>query len=308
MSAHDGLPRHRFGDIEFPGETTELHLQIRHHVHEYPHAPGGAPEKLGRALYRVTVRIPFHATFPGYPGLYPDAMNKMRGYADQLTTLQFRHPTAGEFPAFITSFRQVKNAKVRSGELVDAEFLEDQAATFALAALTSNTGPSTIGPTAAQFATAFATARKDLAPTANDLALFDAIQQTVNSVLAYKDTSQLYGNRYGAAVQQLINQCAQFDQLQSMQDARAWPVIDVLMDLWAAAVTISNDLQNKRAQLATYTVPFPQSIIQIATTLYGDASRQGDILSLNPIDDPARVPVGFPIRYYPPTQQQLTGS
>jgi hypothetical protein len=42
MSAADFQPRTQFGDIQFPSEMTHLRMQFRHHVHEYPHTPGGS--------------------------------------------------------------------------------------------------------------------------------------------------------------------------------------------------------------------------------------------------------------------------
>jgi hypothetical protein len=304
MSAHDGLPRTKFGDIEFPGEVTHLRLVFRHHVHEYPHSPGGSPEKLGRGLYRVSITAQFHDRFPLYPGLYPDALNRMRGYAELGATLTLRHPTVGEFPAFITSWDQVKSGKVRSGEQVEIEFLEDQSASFALTAISELQHLTAVGPTAQQLATDLAATQKDLTLSANDISIFAALQTAANAVVALKDTSLLYGNRYVAAVAQMINLCQQIDALPSMQDARAWPVIDTLRELWALGVDASNDAQAQQVKMSTYIVPYTQSVIEIAIALFGDASKQTDILSLNPIDDPSRVLAGTRIRYYPPTPQQ----
>jgi len=303
MSAHDGLPRTKFGDVEFPGEVIDLDGEGRHHAHEYPHAPGGAPEKLGRRLYRVTIEAPFHATLPLYPGLYPDGMNTMRGYFEQQATLQLTHPTAGQFPAFITRWKQKKSAKVRSGELVSMDFLEDQAASFALAALTTSTGASALEPTAAQLQSDLAAAQNDIQLSPADASLFDALQASVNSVLALQDTANLYGNRLNASLAQMVNLCSQIDGLTSLQDARAWPVIDTLRNLQALGIKIQNDQLAQQVNLALYTVPFTQPVLQLALTLYGDASKQSDLLSLNQINDPMNVRAGTSIKYYPPQQQ-----
>ncbi len=98
VTAQTGLPQTQFGDIKFPGETHHVSLVLRHHVHEYPHSPGGNVEKLGRSLYKVTVRGNFQATFPAFPDLYPNGMNTLRGYAEQMQTLTFVHPTIGSNP------------------------------------------------------------------------------------------------------------------------------------------------------------------------------------------------------------------
>lgn len=313
MSAFDFQPRHKFGDVEFPSANTRVRLVFRHHVHEYPHSPGGSPEKLGRALIQVTCRVSFQATFAAYPDLYPGGMNKIFGYAAKGTTLPFTHPSRGTFPAFITNWDQEWEAKCRSGESVDIEFLEDQEASYALAATSSTTFSQAIAISAAQLAADLQAARQggfggDLTPSAGGLGVFDALQNAVNAVTALQDTATLYQNRYSAAVDQVVGLCRQIDQMDSMQDVRAWPIIDDLRAVWSLSVRLQNDLQSQQAQLKTYTVPYPQSLAQIALTLYGDASRISDLTSLNPIDDVTNVPAGTQIRYYPPTPQAVAAA
>lgn len=303
MSAFDFQPRHKFGDVEFPSSNTRVRLVFRHHVHEYPHSPGGSPEKLGRALVQITCRVSFQATFGGYPDLYPAGMNTMFGYASQGATLNFTHPSRGTFPMFITNWDQEWEAKCRSGEFVDIEFLEDQEASDAVAATTDTTFSQTMAISAGQLAADLAATQADLAPTSTDLDVFDALQSAVNAVTAFKDTSTLYQNLYSSKIDQVIRLCNQVDQLTCMQDVRAWPLVDDLRTLWSASVRVQNDLQSQQAQLKTYNVPYPQSLAQIALTLYGDASRISDLTSLNALDDVTNVPAGIQIQYYPPTPQ-----
>lgn len=306
MSAHDGLPRTQFGDVAFPGETHDVDGEFREYTHEYPHAPGGAPEKLGRRLYVVTVRGNFQATFTGYPDLYPNGMNKLRGYFELGATLPFTHPTIGTFPAFITRWKQVKTARLRSGESVDITFKEDQAASFALAATVVSADDTAMAPTAAQLARELALVKDDLTVTPTDLSVFDALQVAVNDVVAIRDTSSLYGNLYASKIDQVARLCAELDAAASMQDARAWPVVDILHEVWAASIRLQRDLQSQRAELATYVVPYTMPISTVALNLFGDASKASDILPLNSdrIDDPLRIRAGTQIRYYPLSAQE----
>lgn len=310
MSAHDNLPRSQFGSIIFPGEAHVVDGEYRHHIHEYPHSPGGAPEKLGRKLYRVQVRAPFHNTFPAYPNLYPEGMNTMRGYFEQGVTLPFTHPTVGTFPAFITRWRQSKSAKVRSGETVDFDVLEDQGPSFALTDTVVQAGPTALQPTADQLASDLEQVRAQLTLSHNDISVFDALQAAVSAVLAVQDTKQLYSNLFAAKIEQTISLCQQLDASMNLQDPRAWPLVDDIQAIWVQAQRISNDLHQTNLTLQHYTVPFTMPVLQIAINLYGDASRQGDILSLNSnkIDDPLRVPAGTDIQYYPRTPQDTIAS
>jgi hypothetical protein len=316
-TAAAGLPSTQFGDVKFPSEMTRLHFAGDHHIHKYPHSPGGAPEKLGRGLYHCTIRASFQATLPGYPDLYPNGMNKIRSYAEFQSTLPFQHPSMdGTFPAFIVNWDQAKDAKILSGEKVDIEFLEDQEASFALAAIAVTADDTAVAATSQQLSsTLFALAGPPdgtggpvvLQLRQADFGLFAALQTAVNAMLAFRDQAQLYGNRYAAAVQNVLNLCSQIDSLGSMQDARAWPVIDVLRQLQAQAVGTQQDLQNQQAKLKKYNVPFTQPLMQISMTLYGDTSNFEQLLALNAgsFDNAMQVPAATPILYYPPTVQQL---
>lgn len=297
------LPQTQYGDLRFPGEVINRTFVGRHHVHEYSHVPGGALEKLGRGLIKVTVRSPFENRFSGFPGLYPDGLNTIAGWAMQQATLPFVHPSGGSFPATIINFDQQKTGKLLSGEKLTLEFLEDQPASYAVSAITSNTN-SGLAPSADQFASTVAISRSVLQFSPSDLSLIDAINATVNSILAYKDTAELVGNRYAAAVTRLLGQLQQLDGALSMQDARAWPCVDAIRQMQGQAIQIKKDLQSQAIPLRKYVVPSTTSVLQIAINLYGDASRQGEILANNNLTNPLRVQAGTPILYYPPTANQ----
>lgn len=297
------LPQTQYGDLKFPGEVTDLSFVGRVHVHEYSHVPGGAVEKLGRGLVKVTVRSPFENRFNGFPGLYPDALNTIRGWAFQQATLPFVHPSAGSFPATIVNFNQNKTGRLLSGEKVTLEFLEDQPASFALAAITSDTN-SGLSPSADQFASTVAISRSVLQFSPSDLSLIDAINNTVNAILGLKDTAELVGNRYAAMVTRLLGQLQQLDGALSMQDARAWPCVGALRQMQGQVLQIQKDLQSQAMPLRKYVVPSTTSVLQIAINLYGDASRQVEILANNNLTNPLRVQAGTPILYYPPTANQ----
>lgn len=303
MSAADTLPRTQFGDIAFPAATHVVHGHGRHHVHEYPHTPGGSPEKLGRGLYRVTIRGLFHDRFKAYPGLYPGGMARLRSYYEKQSTLTLVHPSLGSIPAFITEWTQAKDAKVRSGEVVDIDFLEDSLLAFLdISGFVAQSQASL-----QQLANVIANNLSDQAIRnavtfgPKDQSLFDALQGAVNSVLAVRDTANMYGNLLGAKVAQMISLCQQVDRATSLQDPRAFAIVDSVHDLWQAGVQISLDLQNKRTQLRIYQVPALQTMSAIASHLYGDASRTSDLIALNGASapNPLRVAPGTMINYYP---------
>jgi hypothetical protein len=59
-SPFDQLQAASFAGYIFPWSRIRVSCSLRDHVHIYPHAPGGQPEKLGRNLYEFHFTCPFH--------------------------------------------------------------------------------------------------------------------------------------------------------------------------------------------------------------------------------------------------------
>ena len=78
MPLFDNLERASFAGYAFPVSDVEVTGGLRDHVHEYPHSPGGAPEKLGRKLYEFSFTSPMLAGFPRYPKLWPETAASLR--------------------------------------------------------------------------------------------------------------------------------------------------------------------------------------------------------------------------------------
>lgn len=324
QSALDGLPRTSFGSLVFPCAHHRLRGSFRKHRHEWPHRPAGASEKLGRGIYSISVRGEFHDTLDAYPDLYPRTINDLQLMYEQGTTATFVHPTVGRFNAFISEWDRYTDPRVRSGEVVDMEFEEDQNSNFLTQDIINSAHFASLGPSADEVANQLAAVQAQLVlpppvtgvslppsviaaqlnVTTADLSLFDALQTVANDIAGIGDTASLYGNLVSAKAQQLANICAEIDQSLSMQDARAYYLVDAIHNLWELAVRIQQDSQQKRVLIQTYFVPTTMPLTSIANALYGDASRAEDLLALNQIDDPLRVPAGTPISYYPATTSQ----
>jgi prophage DNA circulation protein len=304
--AADLLPQTQFGDIIFPAESHVIHGSGRKHIHEYPHRPGGAPEKLGRGLYTISIKGLFHNKFPKYgPALYPAAMNLLRAMYEAQETHDLVHPSVGTIKAFISDWRQSKTARVRSGETVDIEFQEDS---LELHSATEFFDAAQSGAFADKTAALAAQANDiqnffDFGFSQNDVALFDAIQNVGNSILALRDTADIYGSRLGAELDRMANLCSKLvDESAALSNPAAWPIVDILRDLWAAALSASKDLQSKRKPLQTFVVPRTMSIIEVSTILYdGDGTRSDDLLALNGarVVSAVAVRAGTSILYYP---------
>ncbi len=105
MAAFDALLRASFLDYPFPVQDIDVKGGLRDHVHEYPHAPGGAPEKLGRKLYEFTFTCPFLTGLRGYPKLWPETLATLRIFFEGQNTGDLVVPTIGTINTFGGSFQ-----------------------------------------------------------------------------------------------------------------------------------------------------------------------------------------------------------
>ncbi|HSY22310.1 MAG TPA: DNA circularization N-terminal domain-containing protein, partial [Polyangiaceae bacterium] len=209
----DTLPFTSFNGIVFMAERIKLYSTGRQHIHEFPHAPGGAPEKLGRGLWYLSVQANFQTTFAAYPNLYPDAMLSLRRMYEAQITGTFVHPTSGQFDAFISKWDQdYEPGRIRSGEKVQIEFLEDQRSLF-LTQATENVASTQMAMAQSNVDAGLAALKDTLRMTPTDLSVFDAVRAAVNTVQSLQSTVSLYSQILNAKAQELVSNCQQADQL-----------------------------------------------------------------------------------------------
>jgi prophage DNA circulation protein len=289
-TAFEQLPRPSFAGIEFPYETMRIRGGLRDHVHEYPHAPGGAPEKMGRKLYEFEFNCQFQTTFAAYPGLWPKRLAKLRHMWESELTATLVVPTIGKIDAYAFDWEQEATAKILSGERVQIKFREDQSSAFLIEQfITVQT--NRIKTKGDRFA-------KEAAKVTPRESLFDSITDAANSVLAVVDTVQTYGNLVEAKLLLLSQLCKEADQrLDVLNDVTKWQLLDALHDLWASSNELNKNIQKKLGKLVPFKLPFPMSIQDLATQFYGDTERVVELLQLNPIEDPFLIPAGFELRY-----------
>lgn len=300
--ALDAQRQTAFNGIPIPVSSIELHSRGRQHLHEFPHSPGAAPEKLGRGIWHLTVDASFQVVFAKYPTSYPGDMLALRALYEQQITATFQHPNGDDFPAFIAGWRQHWNPRLRSGERVQIEFLEDQRTTFLAAPSSTATQGASIATQQGALDAQLAAIQAQLLVSSNDVSIFDALRAASNAVASLSGSVQLYTSLVQAKCAQLQAVCAQVEQLPSMQSPLAIGILDPLHNIWAAATSITQSAQAAQ-RLGRWTVPQTMTLNAIARTLYGDASRYADLASLNgaTIRDPNSVPAGTVILYYLPS-------
>lgn len=301
ITALDKLPPASFSGIKFPYARRRIRGAERHYVHKYPHAAGGAPEKLGRDLYQVTFEANFQDRFPKYPNLYPIALDQLRVLFESGTTDTLVVPGMAAIQAFCVNWDRDLNVRIRSGELVELVFLEDQSSAFAVAALVNLASPQ-VDTQAARMAAELASIKAQLsvAQAAHLSSLMDGIQDAVNAITAVQSQADAQAAYISARCQQVQSMCQQLDAADPFKQPKNAALIDSMHDVWASANALAQDLANHNLTLQTFVTPMLMSASQVSSAIYGgDATKATQLVALNSITDPSTIPANTPIVYYP---------
>ena len=289
-AAFDGRPRASFAQISFPITKVSVKGAGRQHIHEYPHANGGQPEKLGRKLYVIHMHALFYDVFDSYGNLWPQKLNMLVDQFEAQNTQPLVVPTVGVIQAFCTSWnREADFAKVRSGEAVDLEFQEDpgdQSDAF----FVNNVG---------QGAAAAVTRAVLLAPSypTAPLGVLQSIQSAISALTAPVNQASMFGASLLNQVNGILALFKQADSSPALQNPINWPITAELHNAAAAVVQYSNALALKSGVPMLYTVTKLSSVGEVSTAIFGDATHAVEILQTNAIDDALAIPAGTSIRY-----------
>jgi prophage DNA circulation protein len=288
----DWKPKWHFGPIRWITTSARLHLAVRNHVHEYPHTPGGKPEKMGRKLYEITVEGIFesNALDPGYAnGL--DQLGVFRTLVEDETTEDLVIPWVGTVRAFCEDLEITERNTNRSGLAFTAKFLEDWDFEFPIEQfLKMDVRP--LGGALENYKK-----QKSLLDSVNEV--FETINDVANTIFGYRDQFYLYRSLVDSKIQFFEQLCRDADEVRDeLKDPKNLLFLESFGDLWSAIRDLATDMDSKGAELKYYTTPMVMSLQEIAVAIYDNANRSLDLLGLNPIEDPYTIPAGTRIRYY----------
>jgi prophage DNA circulation protein len=289
MPIFDTLIPAAFRGIKFPLRSVTVRGGLRDHVHEFPHANGGLPEKLGRKLYDIRMTASFHVTFRRYPDLWPKGINDLFAAFESGETHDLAIPTLGTIRAYAVDWSKVSDARARSGEEAEFSFREDSAQ----ATLQGNLHVGSIDKLAAEYER-FAKPAEASRAQAGDL--LDSLQGAVNAVTSVKDQLELQSNLVAARLNKVAGLCRDLDETVKYFDEPVnHAVKDALHDLWFAALTLAVDVSRRVASPRIYLVPTLMPVTTIAASALGDGSRAVEIMQLNALEDPFAVRPGTEI-------------
>jgi prophage DNA circulation protein len=294
-----------FAGIQFPFKSYRVKGAIRKHVHEYPHSPGGALEKLGRSLYEIVVSVDFVAGYshPKYRQMITD-LGVLRGLFEDQVTEKLHIPHIGTIEACAEEWTEDvvnTNRNTVKGEL---KFVEDQSSAFLVLESIQVSG-NALAEKYDNFVIARDKAKSPLemakigAPAMPGQSIFSKIDNAALAVLSIKDQADLYGSLVVSKIDGFAGLLREADaQVKSLNEPPYYELREALHELWATTLQIGRDIQNRDEFLKEYTVPVTMSVGQIASAIYGDAEQGVQIMQLNVLKNPLAVPAGTTIRYY----------
>jgi prophage DNA circulation protein len=284
-----------FEGIVFPYTEITRELDIRYHVHEYPHMPGGAPEKLGRKLWSFRIESPFHGDLlpEKYRELWPQNLAKLINMFEEQKTGDLVLPQVGvPIRAFYTGGKFTLRTSNTSGESASMTFLEDSERARLI--------DSIIAIKSAGLVKVQEASKDEIAKLpSQERGIFDTIMQAVSSVLAYKDQFDLYSNLLEAkclAVIQMLRTVIATNK--TLLDPGKFLLLDLMHELLTETIGVYKDQQSKGLATTTYTVERDTTLSNLSFVLFKTSGRAAELMALNAIEDPTVIKQGTSIRYY----------
>lgn len=313
MAFFDQVQPCSFGGFKFPIDAIDVRGGIRDHVHVFPHADGGAPEKLGRKLYEITLSAIFDEGLGlTYPELYPLTLWQLRMLFERSTTADLVLPNLGTIKAYCRDWPQSWKAGVRSGERAQLTFVEDPQVTalFNHGQVDLDSFETMLGDLddfnvrAQQSADRLAAQQQSTVPGgALDLTQCSLVDPDLVSQMAsvFGEIAALRGSAELALtlLEQKVAALAQYaSQIEgTVTSPFDYELLYVMQDMVAASVAFRDNKVASLGSIKTYVTPRRMTAMEIASAIYGDSSRTMDVLDLNPITDAFNVPPNTAIHY-----------
>jgi hypothetical protein len=286
------LDQFKFAGVNIPFQSITVRGGVRDHVHEFPHAAGGAPEKLGRKLYEVEVNARFFSGLVQQQYLWPLQLNQLMKVWERQDTQDLQLPSIGTIKAYCINWTRTLAVSVLNGEDTTLAFREDKSEEFLVEKALQGAVTAIYEKNSALQLKA-----DEIDPKPN---IFDQINAAAGKVKAILDTGDLYGQLLEAKIQTLVQLLEYADRhVQEFNSADNYPALEALQDLWEATADLAEDTFGLGVALKSWTVPSLMTAAEVSTAIFGDTSHAVDVMNLNALEDPYAIPAGQTIRYYP---------
>jgi len=281
-----------FADVEIPYQSIHIEGGGDDHEHKYPHSAGAANEKLGRKLYQITVKASFQNCFTldSLADVYPGRLQLLLFHFDRQDTAELKLPNRAPIQAYCTNWSTDLDVRVRSGEAVELKFKEDRNEELA--------NEQGISLQRAALRDQNQTLERE-AEGLPEQGIFDSITDATNSVLAYIDQGQLYGNLLAAKIEDLTRLIKHTDEtLDLLNDPERFSALAALLALWETLLDIKEDLFDGGSGVRQYVTPMQCSITELVAVIPDCGSTGEELMALNYFPDPLAIPANTTVMYY----------
>ena len=297
--------------ISVPLTSISLHFEQDQVEHKWPDRDGAHVEATGRAPIMIEAKIPLRNFISNGVNesfvasrLYPQALRAFMAACADRTTGELQHPELGVIQAKCKHFEFTIDATRRDGVDLSVSWVESSEKPEDLTAVLASSSPATNMTTAATDVDSYNAAPSASAiqaqlkrlgglPTSYEPSLTDLAR----SIQAIPDQYALLNRQLGGQIDHFAYRMqAIVNATNAAQDATFWPIKKAAEIGKAAANDIKKTLSIDARPIGFYTVPTPQSMASVATTLQATVS---DLVKLNPILFSAPViSAGTKVRYY----------
>lgn len=293
--AFQALPHASFDSIAFPVRKVHVGCSLRQHTHEYPKVPGGSPEKLGRKLYTIKMTAVFDKNLlPPWNVenlLWPNELSDLFDRFEEGVTSDLMIPTVGKIPAFCTNWSKEMEVKsMRSGEVAELEFLEDQSNAFLIEGLIQARAGNLTSQAAALTAAAAA---------AGQQSLFQEILGMMARVANLANQGAVYSSVLQTQVDIAVTTFEHMDSLGLFDDSGNAAILEAQHQAWEAMLRFRLDLLHLLAlPVVDFVTPRQMSVQEVAISAYGSTDRAVEVLQLNALPDAFAIPARTKLRLY----------
>jgi prophage DNA circulation protein len=282
----------KFGAIEFPVSSCAVSCELRDAMHEYPYQDGADAEKMGRKWYEFRIEVPAVDGLKGYDNLYSERLPKLREMFQSGKVAPLRVPTLGTVSAYIRNYKhEYRPRNMTNGVAATLEFREDFGSSFA---------PENIAARASASVGLSAGALDGLKPKnliARISEKFDEAISLARQIQGYKDLAENLIGGYLSKLDALLGLIQELDStLEDIKHPRNYEFTTAFRNLWESTEE-SYDSVLRVSSFKTYVTPRVMSAGDVAVAVHNDASKGGDILALNVLEDPFAIPAGTTVRY-----------
>lgn len=275
--AYEGVPFPALDTTLSAGHDSAKHAGYRHR--------GADVETTGPKAKVIKVKVPLYNGLAGWPEVaFPQTFERLTRALDGTPEGQLVHPTRGVLTVHVDDWVESIDGKTKDGITLEITFTEQRGA--------SRLVDFTVTASPADAAIAQAAAVEAAALELDLLDRFLGFADDVTAVMDELASADATLTQAIATADALVRRCEEDIEDPLFAATEYFPLRSALGATQAAVAARVAERSGDRP--GTFRLPVAMSIAEVAAhpSVYGDASRMGDLLEVNMLLDPSEIPAG----------------